>query len=62
MEKTTLSVKEVAQYIGVHQETIYTLVHMKQIPHFRCGRRILFSKEMLEMWMEDQIRKNMEKE
>jgi excisionase family DNA binding protein len=45
MERKTLTVQEIAEHLGVHRDTIYTMVRQKQIPHFRIRRRILFSRE-----------------
>jgi excisionase family DNA binding protein len=55
MEKRTLSVDEVAGYLGLHKDTVYELVKEKKIPHFRLGGRIFFLEDILENW----IRKNM---
>lgn len=54
MERKTLTVQEVAQYLGVHTDTIYTMVRQKQIPHFRIRRRILFSREAIDAWIREQ--------
>lgn len=58
MQRKTLTVQEVADYIGVHQDTIYTMVRQKQIPHVRIRRRILFSRETIDSWMRDQEEKS----
>lgn len=54
MERKTLTVQEVADYLGVHQDTIYTMVRQKQIPHFRVRRRILFNLGTIDSWIEKQ--------
>lgn len=54
MERKTLTAQEVADYIGVHLETIYTMVRQKEIPHIRVRRRILFNRETIDTWMHDQ--------
>jgi excisionase family DNA binding protein len=54
MERKTLTVQEVAEYLGVHRDTIYTMVRQKQIPHFRIRRRILFSREAIDAWIREQ--------
>ncbi|MCL6571732.1 MAG: helix-turn-helix domain-containing protein [Bacillus sp. (in: Bacteria)] len=54
MKRNTLTVQEVAMYLGVHQDTIYTMVRQKQIPHFRIRRRILFHQETINVWIEKQ--------
>ncbi|MBT2680021.1 helix-turn-helix domain-containing protein [Bacillus sp. ISL-35] len=60
MERHTLTAQEVAQYIGVHLDTIYNMVREKQIPHVRVRRRIIFSKETINAWMRDQEQKSIE--
>ncbi|MBY6276800.1 helix-turn-helix domain-containing protein [Symbiobacterium thermophilum] len=54
MERKTLTVQEVAEYLGVHRDTIYAMVRQKQIPHFRIRRRILFSREAIDAWIREQ--------
>ncbi|KMY49201.1 helix-turn-helix domain-containing protein [Peribacillus loiseleuriae] len=49
-----LTVQNVAEYLGVHPDTIYTMVKQKQIPHFRVRRRILFSTEAINDWIKKQ--------
>ncbi len=56
-----LTVMEVANFLGVHSDTIYTMVKQKQIPHFRVRRRILFSMEAINAWIREQ-EANYEKE
>lgn len=60
MQRKTLTAQEVADYIGVHPDTIYTMVREKQIPHFRVRRRIFFSLETINAWMRDQEQKSLE--
>ncbi|MCM3090173.1 MULTISPECIES: helix-turn-helix domain-containing protein [unclassified Cytobacillus] len=60
MQRSTLTAQEVADYIGVHPDTIYTMVREKQIPHFRVRRRIFFSLESINAWMRDQEQKSLE--
>ena len=55
MKKRTMSVQEVAAYIGLHQDTVYDLVKKKGIPHFKVGGRILFLEDVLEQWMMDHM-------
>ncbi|OXM84582.1 helix-turn-helix domain-containing protein [Paenibacillus rigui] len=52
--QTTLTVTEAAEKLRVCEDTIYTMVRRKQIPHFRVRRRIFFRAESLEAWMKQQ--------
>ncbi|MBE2973391.1 helix-turn-helix domain-containing protein [Bacillus megaterium] len=53
MKCQTMSVKEAALYMGVSKDTIYELTRKKNIPHLRLGRRILFRKNALDIWMRE---------
>lgn len=48
--KEVLSVREVASFLGVSMDTVYSMVREKQIPHFRVRRRILFDRNLLNEW------------
>ena len=54
MERRTITVKEVAQYLGVHTDLIYKLVRENKIPHFRMHTKILFIKESVDNWIVEQ--------
>lgn len=57
MKRKTLTVQETADYLGVHTDTIYTMVREKQIPHFRVRRRIFFTVNAIEDWIREQEKK-----
>lgn len=52
--RKTLTVQNVADYLGVHPDTIYNMVREKQIPHFRVRRRVLFTKDAIDVWIREQ--------
>ncbi|NOU95620.1 helix-turn-helix domain-containing protein [Paenibacillus sp. LMG 31456] len=52
--QTTLTVTEAAEKLRVCEDTVYTMVRRKQIPHFRVRRRIFFRLESLDAWMKQQ--------
>lgn len=54
MDRQTLTVKEVATYLGVHQDTIYAMVRKKEIPHVKLRNRILFTKVAIDGWLREQ--------
>jgi excisionase family DNA binding protein len=58
LTRKTVTAQEIAKYIGVHLDTIYTMVRQKEIPHFRVRRRILFSLETIDAWMREQEQKS----
>lgn len=62
LKRSTLEVKEVANYLGVSSDLIYRLVREKAIPHFRIGKRILFKKHAIDEWINQQMQEVMEDE
>jgi excisionase family DNA binding protein len=51
-----MNVKEASDYLGVSKDLLYLLVREQKIPCVRAGRRILFRKETIDKWMEEQER------
>lgn len=56
--KSTMSVQETADFLGVHHDTVYTMVKERQIPFFRVRKRIFFTREVLEEWQMSQMESN----
>ncbi|WP_338749858.1 helix-turn-helix domain-containing protein [Bacillus sp. FJAT-52991] len=54
MNRQTMTVQETAEYLGVHTDTIYTMVREKEIPHFRIRRRIFFTTAAIDNWIRQQ--------
>lgn len=52
--RSTMTVKETSEFLGVSVDTIYRMVRQKQIPHFRVRKRIFFRADSLEEWMRKQ--------
>jgi excisionase family DNA binding protein len=46
-DRTSLSVDEVCQLLGVNKPTIYRFVHSGELPSYRIGRRRLIRREAL---------------
>lgn len=51
---TVFDAHEAAGYIKVHYETILRMVRRKELPSFKAGRKLLFRKETLDKWMQEQ--------
>ena len=51
-EKITFDRKEAANRLGVSVITIDRELARKNMPHFRIGRRVLFTQELLEKYIE----------
>ena len=47
----TMTADEVAAFLGVDRKTVYTAANRNQIPHRRLGKRILFSRAALALWL-----------
>ncbi|MCM3741503.1 helix-turn-helix domain-containing protein [Oceanobacillus luteolus] len=55
MQRRTLSVNDVAEFLGLHRDTIYELVREDKIPHIRLGGRIFFLEDVLEDWLRKEM-------
>jgi len=55
MEKRYLGLKELAQYIGVAEGTIYSWVCYRKIPHFKRFRLLKFDKQAIDAWMNEKL-------
>ena len=55
IEKSYLSVEEVARQFGVNATTIYRLAQKGALPGFKMGGQWRFSPEMLQGWVADQV-------
>ncbi len=52
MENSFLTVREASQYLGIKPSSLYAMVEGKEIPHYRIGRLIKFTKADLDAFME----------
>ncbi len=51
-EKITFDRKEAAQKLGISVVTLDRELARNNMPHFRIGRRVLFTRELLEKYIE----------
>lgn len=51
--RTTLTMKETAEYLGVSYWLVIQLVKRKQIPCSRVGGKVLFRKEELDKYLNE---------
>lgn len=51
ISRTTLTMKETAEYLGVSYWLVTQLVKRKQIPCSRVGGKVLFRKEALDNYL-----------
>lgn len=52
IEKLTFDRKTAAQKLGISVVTLDRELAKKRMPHFRVGRRVLFTQELLERYIE----------
>ena len=53
-ERVVLSVAEAAELLGVSQWLLLQQIRLGTIPHKRCGRRIVLSRDRLMQWLADE--------
>lgn len=53
MEDRWLSVDEIAEYLGVSKDTVYTWVTSKGMPGHKVGRFWKFKREDVDAWVRD---------
>ncbi len=58
MEKIVFNVKEVAKYLSVSESTIRKLVRENGVPYYRIYSKILFNREIIDLWLKDKQNKN----
>jgi excisionase family DNA binding protein len=51
MDDRWLSVEEIAGYLGVSKDTIYTWIDIKGMPAHRLGRLWKFKREDIDAWV-----------
>lgn len=61
VERTTLTMKETATYLGVSYWLVNQLVRKKELPCAKIGGRVLFRVKSLDEYLEKQERKAFDK-
>ena len=57
-EKAVMTIKDVAQYLGVHASTIYKYAQEGKLPAFKIGSDWRFHRKFIDQWIERQMRVN----
>jgi len=52
MDKRIMGICELADFLGVSKNTIYSWVWQKKIPYTKLGRLVKFDLKAIERWME----------
>ena len=53
MDDRWLSVEEIAEYLGVAKDTVYTWVTSKRMPGHKVGRLWKFKREEIDSWVRE---------
>jgi excisionase family DNA binding protein len=53
VDRACYNIKEVCEYLGISRNTAYNLVYRNEIPYFKIGAKILFSKSRLDEWIQE---------
>jgi excisionase family DNA binding protein len=51
VESLLLDVKESSNYLNIKEKTIYAIIKLNEIPHYRIGRLIRIDKTELDAWL-----------
>ena len=54
IERTTMTTKETAEYLGISYWLLGKMARENKIPHFKIGGKILFRKKVIDEYMEEQ--------
>jgi excisionase family DNA binding protein len=60
--KTRMLPNEASKFLGCGYDKLMQMVRKKEIPHFRIGRRVFFTKEALNLWIENQEQQSIQGE
>jgi len=50
-ERLLIPVKEASAWLGMSAFTLYSWALAHRIPHYKIGKRVMFSKEDLKRWL-----------
>jgi excisionase family DNA binding protein len=56
-QKTVMTIKEVADYLGVHTATIYKYAQQGELPAFKIGSDWRFTKKHIDEWIEKRTKR-----
>ena len=55
---TFITTAELSEYLHISMDKVYALVNYEDFPSIRIGRRILISKEKLNIWLNHHMYKS----
>jgi len=57
-KETIMTLREVAQYLGLHVMTVYKLTREGRVPAAKIGGQWRFKRDVLDEWLEAQMHRN----
>jgi excisionase family DNA binding protein len=52
-ERLLIPVKEASSWLGISVFTLYSWALSHRIPHYKIGKRVMFSKNDLKRWLDE---------
>ena len=49
-----MTAEQLSRYLGVSRQRVYTLTHMREIPHLKIGRTVRFDRHEIDEWLSAQ--------
>jgi len=59
-DESLWKVEDVGKYLNVSKDTIYRWIESKQMPAVRIGKKWLFRKESIDLWLKELKRQQKE--
>jgi len=53
MDKRFLGIRQLAEYLGIAEGTLYVWVCHRKIPYVKVGRLVKFDMQKLEVWLNE---------
>ena len=53
--KTVMTIKDVAAYLGIHPMTVYKFAQRGKLPAFKIGSDWRFHRKHIEAWIDKQV-------
>ena len=51
MSANLMTIQQVAEFLGLSKDTLYTMVNQRRIPYVKVGRLLRFDRQKLEEWL-----------
>jgi len=53
MEKRFVGIEDLAKYLGLSKNTIYSWIWQRKIPYYKFGRSVRFDLKKIEIWTKE---------